>query len=108
MLDDEIRRVLAGAVTEGLAPIVTTLEQLRQRVGQLEERLLQLRPPESQPEQVYLTVKQAAQRLGVQPRTVRRWIKAGGLRAKRLPSGTLRIPASALSECRASNLDGDG
>jgi len=50
--------------------------------------------------QVYLSVREVAIRTGVAPRTVKRWIAAGGLPAIRLPSpkclGHLRIRLSDL------------
>jgi excisionase family DNA binding protein len=50
--------------------------------------------------QVYLSVREAAIRTGVAPRTVKRWIAAGILSAVRLPSpkgrGHLRIRISDL------------
>jgi len=50
--------------------------------------------------QVYLSVREAAIRTGVAPRTVKRWISAGILPAIRLPSpkgrGHLRIRLSDL------------
>jgi excisionase family DNA binding protein len=38
-----------------------------------------------------LTTKEAAQRLGVKPPTIRRWVNDGLLDAVRLPSGRLRF-----------------
>lgn len=50
--------------------------------------------------QVYLPVREAAARVGVAPRTVKRWISAGMLPAIRLPSpkgrGHLRVQSSDL------------
>jgi excisionase family DNA binding protein len=43
-----------------------------------------------------LRVGQAAAELGVHPKTVRRWLKAGRLRYVRLPGGERRIPRRAL------------
>ena len=39
----------------------------------------------------YLTVKQAAKTLGVNPETLRRWDNAGKLKAKRHPMNNYRI-----------------
>jgi len=44
----------------------------------------------------YLTVNEAAARLRVSSRTIRRWIASGELEAFRLPSGVLRIPETAV------------
>lgn len=41
---------------------------------------------------------QVADKIGVNPRTVRRWMDQGILSYIRLPSGQRRIPASALEE----------
>ena len=50
--------------------------------------------------QVYLSIRKAAARVGVAPRTVKRWIAAGILPAIRLPSpkgrGHLRVRLSDL------------
>ena len=50
--------------------------------------------------QIYLSVRDAAERISVAPRTVKRWISAGVLPATRLPSpkglGQLRIRRSDL------------
>jgi excisionase family DNA binding protein len=50
----------------------------------------------------YLTVAQVADELGFSPRTILRWIDAGGLEAVRLPGGRLRIPQSALAAMLAA------
>jgi excisionase family DNA binding protein len=54
-----------------------------------------MRRPAPASGQVYLSVREAAIRTGVAPRTVKRWISAGILPATRLPSpkgfGQLRI-----------------
>jgi excisionase family DNA binding protein len=51
-------------------------------------------PPRS--EEAPLTTRQAAVRLGVHERTVRRYIASGLLGYRRLPSGHYRIPADAI------------
>lgn len=43
----------------------------------------------------YLTVTQAAKRLGVDPRSVRRYCEAGALTAHQTPGGHWRIDAVA-------------
>ena len=57
------------------------------------------------PNQLYLSVRQAAIRTSVAPRTVKRWIRAGLLPAIRLPSpkglGQLRIRVSDLETMMA-------
>jgi excisionase family DNA binding protein len=45
-----------------------------------------------------LTTRQAAARLGVHERTVRRYIASGLLSYRRLPSGHYRVPAEAILE----------
>jgi excisionase family DNA binding protein len=45
-----------------------------------------------------LTTRQAAARLGVHERTVRRYIASGLLGYRRLPSGHYRVPAEAILE----------
>ena len=45
-----------------------------------------------------LRTDQAAKRAGVHPRTIRRWADRGWLKAKRLPSGHLRIDEDDLSK----------
>jgi excisionase family DNA binding protein len=44
-----------------------------------------------------LTPAEAAARLGVTTKTVRRWAEAGLIEAVRLPSGQLRYPADAVT-----------
>ncbi len=44
----------------------------------------------------YISVSQAAARLGVTPVTVRAWISKGRLAAVRLPGGAFRIEERAL------------
>lgn len=39
----------------------------------------------------FLSIPEAAEALDVSPNSVRRWVKAGRLRAQRLPSGRQRI-----------------
>lgn len=39
----------------------------------------------------YLSIPEAAAALDVSANSVRRWVKAGRLRANRLPSGRLRV-----------------
>lgn len=46
----------------------------------------------------YLTPDEAADRLRVTGRTIRRWVADGKLRAVTLPSGRIRIPEEALDE----------
>ena len=43
-----------------------------------------------------MNAAQAAEKAGVSPSTVTRWIQAGRLAAKRLPNGQLEIPADGL------------
>ena len=43
---------------------------------------------------------EAARRLAVDVKTVRRYIRKGALKAHRLPSGHYRISESALKECQ--------
>ena len=58
--------------------------------------------------QLYLSVREAAIRIGVAPRTVKRWISAGLLPATRLPSpkglGQLRIRLSDLEVMMARGI----
>lgn len=46
-----------------------------------------------------LTVREAAKKLHVGPRTVLRYIAKGALKARRLPSGYYRITETAIQEC---------
>jgi excisionase family DNA binding protein len=52
-----------------------------------------------------LTTRQAAARLGVHERTVRRYIASGLLGYRRLPSGHFRVPAEAILEFWATTDD---
>lgn len=45
----------------------------------------------------YLSIAEAADALGVTPRTVRRYIAAGTLEARRIGGSTIRIPEHALA-----------
>jgi excisionase family DNA binding protein len=45
-----------------------------------------------------LTCRQAAAKLGVCEKTLRRYLKAGRVRFHRLPGGHFRIPESAIAE----------
>ena len=45
-----------------------------------------------------LSPRQAAERLGLTPLTIYKWIWAGRLPAKRLPNGALRIEAEELEK----------
>lgn len=44
-----------------------------------------------------LKVSEVARRLSVEPKQVRKWIKCGALRARRLPLGQYRIAESELA-----------
>lgn len=46
----------------------------------------------------YLSTLQAAVRLGVKQKTVRKWINAGILKAKRFPDGSFHIIESVLEK----------
>ncbi len=50
----------------------------------------------SQASERYYTTDEAAKILNVTPATVRRWIRAGKLRAFKDPYGTYKIPESEL------------
>lgn len=56
-------------------------------------------------ELVWLTVKQAAERRGVHPRTIRSWIERGHLRAERVGPRLVRINAEDLDRMGAPVLD---
>ena len=47
-------------------------------------------------EKKYLTVKEAAERLNVQPHTLRAWINQGKVKAYRLTARMLRLDAEEL------------
>jgi excisionase family DNA binding protein len=83
----ELERLLADVVTVGQARTRADNEEMSGRESLHDE-------PDDRHE-VLLTVNEAAYRLGVSERTVRRWIQAGELPALRLGS-TVRIPATAL------------
>ena len=51
----------------------------------------------------YLTLKEAADRLGVRPQTLRNWEARGTIQLVRLPnSGYRRVPAAEVERLRAS------
>lgn len=45
-----------------------------------------------------LTPAEAAKRLRVHSRTIRRWAELGQIRSVKLPSGRIRIPEDAIAE----------
>jgi excisionase family DNA binding protein len=51
-------------------------------------------------------VREAAQRLGVHENTLRRWEKAGLIRAVKLPTGVRRFRPEEVEKVRAA-MDGD-
>ena len=51
-----------------------------------------------------LTIRQISDELNVDPRTVRRWIEKGYLKAVRLPSGTIRIEESELERLKKQEI----
>lgn len=53
------------------------------------------------------TVESAAAELGVHPRTIRRWIERGQLRAYRVGPRLLRIDAEALDAVKSSATGGE-
>ena len=52
-----------------------------------------------------LTTTEVADRLRVTRQTVARWVRGGKIAAHRLPSGVIRIPASAMDSFAAANPD---
>lgn len=44
----------------------------------------------------HYTINQAAELLAVSTRTIKRYVAGGRLRVRRLPGGSIRVPASAL------------
>jgi excisionase family DNA binding protein len=64
--------------------------------------VIQLRKAKARPEHVLLHVSEAAERLRVDPSTVRRWIRNGTMPHVRLgdggPNAPVRIPVAALDE----------
>jgi excisionase family DNA binding protein len=51
----------------------------------------------------FLTLPEAAAKLGVGESTVRRWVKAGRLKAIHLPSGRRRVRAAEVEAILASD-----
>jgi excisionase family DNA binding protein len=55
-----------------------------------------------------LSPTDAAKRIGVNPRTLKRWAADGKIRHVRLPSGRFRFPADVVDEVLAERIpDGD-
>lgn len=54
-----------------------------------------------------VSVQKAAEILGVNPMTIRRWIKASYIRASRVGPRLIRIPRSELQRMRAQRIDGN-
>jgi putative resolvase len=50
---------------------------------------------------VLLTVRQACDRLGIHPQTLRNWDRAGRIRVVRYPGGKRRIPLSEIERIMA-------
>jgi excisionase family DNA binding protein len=51
----------------------------------------------------FLTLPEAAERLGVSETSIRRWVKAGRLKAIHLPSGRRRVRAAEVEAILASD-----
>ena len=67
------------------------LDRLREQVAQLRETAAA--PVPTAPAEAYLTLSQAAERLAIGPKQLRRWVKQGGLPVLRDPvTGAARQP----------------
>lgn len=53
-----------------------------------------------------LSVQEAARRMGVNPMTIRRWIKSGGLKAHRAGPKLLRIASADLEAFLSARQEG--
>ena len=51
-----------------------------------------------------LTIREVARELRVHPRTVKRWIKAGNLRAVKLSAGIIRVDAEEVARLRTTGI----
>lgn len=65
-----------------------------------------LRPLKEPEMETFYTVHQAAQRLGVSPETVKRWLNSGALEGIRFGHRTWRIPKT-LKRKEITNVTGD-
>jgi len=53
---------------------------------------------------VLLTIREVARELRVHPRTVKRWIKAGNLRAVKLSAGIIRVDSEEVARLRTTGI----
>ena len=51
-----------------------------------------------------LTIREVARELRVHPRTVKRWIKAGNLRAVKLSAGIIRVDSEEVARLRTTGI----
>lgn len=99
MPSDAFSNLVAAAIAEAQRPLVGALEELRGELAHARQELQQLcaqSREEPRPEVVYLSLPEVAERLGVSPRTARRWIDAGKLPHVRLPGGGVRVSVERL------------
>jgi excisionase family DNA binding protein len=85
---------------KGIAPLRNELRALRAEVAALRHEL-------TEPEPAFLSVEDAASRLGLSERTVRSFISDGTITSTKIKRRRL-IPRSALNQFIEARIDADG